>query len=123
MSTRGSQCSVYDLLDITTKKKKWKSGFRYRSSTCHGKRNCCQLLRVQCVAWRAQQIPTTVNLGLLNWKCYLFFQVPTKPNIRNSVWRPIINTPYPEDGERMLLTNGGTHVPHHNSIINLMPTI
>jgi hypothetical protein len=35
----------------------------------------CQLLQVEGVVWSVQQIPTTINLGFLDWSCYFFIQV------------------------------------------------
>jgi hypothetical protein len=32
-------------------------------ATAACRRSCCQFLRIECVAWSAQRIPTAVNLG------------------------------------------------------------
>jgi hypothetical protein len=41
-------------------------------ATAACRRSCCQLLRIEGVAWSAQRIPTAVNLGLLDPEPLLF---------------------------------------------------
>jgi hypothetical protein len=44
-------------------------------ATAACQRSLCQLLRIESVAWSAQQIPTAVNLGFLDRSRYFSIQV------------------------------------------------
>jgi hypothetical protein len=44
-------------------------------ATAACRRSYCQLLRVEDVAWLAQQIPTAINLGFLDRSRNFFIQV------------------------------------------------
>jgi hypothetical protein len=48
------------------------------TAACH--RSYCQFLRVEGVAWSAQQIPTAVNLGFLDRMIYIILLL-IKPEI------------------------------------------
>jgi hypothetical protein len=53
-------------------------------ATASCRQSYCQPLRVECVAWWAQRIPTFVNLGFLDRNRYFFIQVTHQLSSR--VW-------------------------------------
>jgi hypothetical protein len=51
-------------------------------ATAASRRNWCQLLRIEGVAWSAQRIATAVNLGFLDRIRYLSIQVAPQLSLR-----------------------------------------